>query len=248
MRGWEIGRIGGVPLEVPPNFLLWTVFLWWSLQYGFPRSHIGFPENTYRLLAIGATFLVVGAILLHEIVTLRAQKMTGGVLPRRVILGPLGGWHRTDSASTEPAAIRAEILASFCGPAAYMAMAIGCMGTGLSLQPLLPDFLPTRAVIDTVAIACSSLAFLNLLPGAPLDGGRILAAAVRRVKGDADRGIAAARTGGLMIGAWLCALGVMALWLMGTMWAFWGIILGVAILDGVGIVAPSSPELRDEIA
>lgn len=236
MRGWEIGRIRGIPLELPPLFALWTVFLWWSLSTSFPRSHLGFPPESYRDMAVGATLLVVASILIHEVVVITAQKALGAPLPERVVLGPFGGgWKMSGGGSTDPAVIRAEILAAFCGPCAYMVMASVCILLGQFLQPKLPDFLPTRAVTDTVAIVNASLAVFNLLPGAPLDAGRVVSAVVRRTSGDPVRARQAARTGGIMIGLWVCALGVLGLATLGHVWFFWGVILGTALLEGFAV-------------
>lgn len=236
MRGWEIGRIRGIPLELPPLFVLWTVFLWWSLATTLPRSHLGFPLESYRNLALGATLLVVASLLIHEVVTLMAQQALGAPLPERIVLGPFGGgWKTTGGGSMDPAIIRAEILAAFCGPCAYMAMASLCIMLGLSLQGRLPDFLPTRAVTDTVAIVNASLAVFNLLPGAPLDAGRVVSAVVRRVTGNPARARRAARSGGLMIGIWVCFLGVLGLATLGQLWFFWGVILGTALLEGFAV-------------
>lgn len=236
MRGWEIGRVRGIPLELPPLFVLWTVFLWWSLATGFPRSHLGFPPETYRDLAIGATLLVVASLLIHEVVAVTAQKALGAPLPERIVLGPFGGgWRMAGNGSTEPAVIRAEILAAFCGPCAYMVLASLCLMIGMYLQPRLPDFIPTRAVTDTVAIVNASLAVINLLPGAPLDAGRVVSAVVRRTTGDPVRARQAARAGGIMIGLWICVLGVLGLAYLGRVWFFWGIILGTAMLEGFAV-------------
>ncbi len=237
MRGWEIGRLGGIPLAVPPLFALWTVFLWWSLTWSFPRSHVGFPEPTYRYMAFGATLLVVGSILLHDWLALGAARLVGGGLPSRMVLGPCGSWQYRPRPSTEPAAVRAEIIAAFCGPAIYMAMATACLTVGLALQPQVPNFLPTRAVLDTLAIVNSSLAILHLLPGAPLDAGRVLSAIIRRSSGNPAQGTRVERFGGTLIGLWLCGLGIAGLAAFNTLWSLWGVILGVAILEGAMALA-----------
>ncbi len=236
MRGWEIGRLRGIPLEVPPLFVLWTAFLWWSLASGFPRSHLGFPALTYKYMPVGATLLVLASILFHDVVTLSVQKALGAPMPERIVLGPFGaGWKMRGEGSTDPAVVRAELLAGFCGPATYMVLASFFIMAGLFLQRQMPNFLPTRAVFDMVAIANASLAFLNLLPGAPLDAGRILSAIVRRTTNDPARARQAARFGGITIGVWACGLGILGLATVGSMWSFWGIILGTALLEGFAV-------------
>ncbi|MBM3266642.1 MAG: site-2 protease family protein [Candidatus Sericytochromatia bacterium] len=224
--------MGGIPLAVPPLFALWTVFLWWSLTWNFPRSHVGFPDVTYRYMAVGATFLVVGSILIHEVLAVAAARLLGARLPDRVVIGPCGGWQFTDDGSTDPAAIRAEIVSAFCGPAIYMGLAMICLGLSFGLQPQIPNFLPTRAVLDMLAIVNSSLAVLNLLPGAPLDAGRVLSAILRRSTGDPERASGAARFGGTLIGLWLVGIGVAGLASFNALWSLWGVILGVAVLEG----------------
>lgn len=240
MRGWEIGRLRGIPLELPPLFVLWSVFLWWSLSTTFPRSNIGFPAPVYQNLAMGTTLLVIASLLIHEVVVVVAQRALGGPMPERIVLGPFGGgWKMPPGGATDPAMIRAEILAAFCGPATYMVLASACIGIGLFLQPHVPNFLPTRAVTDTVAIVNASLAVFNLLPGAPLDAGRVLSAVVRRATGDPARARHAARSGGIMIGLWVCVLGIIGLATLGVIWSFWGIILGTAMLEGFAVEGPT---------
>lgn len=232
-------------MEVPPLFVLWSVFLWWSLSTTFPRAHVGFPPQAYRDLALGATFLVLASLLIHELVVASVQKALGGPMPERIVLGPFGGgWKMPPGASTDPVVIRAEMLAGFCGPATYMVLASTCIIIGLVLQPHVPNFLPTRAVTDTVAIVNASLAVINLLPGAPLDAGRVLSAVVRRATGDPVRARQAARSGGIMIGVWVCVLGILGLATLGTIWTFWGVILGTALLEGFAVEGPDEEATR----
>jgi Zn-dependent protease len=171
--GIVIARPFGVPVYVSPYwFLVAGLFV---LFYASSLPATVHPNGVRYLVAAAFVILLYASVLVHELshcVVARAFRLS----VRRILLYPLGGFSEIEQEPPTPAK---EFGVSVAGPLTSLALA-GC-GFGLNLA-LDPGGIP-RVLIDQLIIANLLVGIFNLLPGLPLDGGRILRAGVWKLTG-----------------------------------------------------------------
>jgi len=158
---WKIGRFAGIDAYVHASFLLLVL---WTAHSAYQRSGAGLAA----LLGVVLLLAVFASVLLHELGhALVARRF--GIRTRRIVLLPIGGVAQLEG---EPSSPRAELLIAAAGPMVNFALAI----VGGSL--LWITGLPLGGLLGSWVIANVSLGLFNLLPAFPMDGGRILRAAL----------------------------------------------------------------------
>ncbi|TDD55495.1 site-2 protease family protein [Saccharopolyspora elongata] len=229
--GLLLCRIAGVPVLLSPSWWLGAalIVLLYTPLVGRILPGAGIWESA--LLAAVFTVLLAVSVLLHElghcIVALRL-----GLPVRRVRLFLLGGLSEISRTPPKPTQ---EGLIAAAGPAVSMVLALA---TGIGWFALVPGGAIWLLVAQT-CVANLAVAVFNLLPGLPLDGGRMLRALTWRLTGKRATGTTAG-----VIGA-----GAVAAVLIG--WALVGLLnnaqdqwlrLGVCVLMAWFVVAGASAE------
>ena len=133
------------------------------------------PAGVRYVVAAAFVILLYASVLVHELshcVVARAYKLT----VRRILLYPLGGFSEIEQEPPTPAK---EFFVSVVGPVTSLALAACGFGLDFALHP---SGIP-RVLLDQLILANLLVGIFNLLPGLPLDGGRILRAAVWKVTG-----------------------------------------------------------------
>ncbi len=186
--GFRVGRVLGVPVLVSPSWLLFAAFVVASFgpslaqEYGTGRGYTG---------AVAFAVLLLVSVLLHEIghcVVARAF----GLPVRSITVTFLAGLTEITEPPQTPAR---EYSVAVIGPMVSLLLAgIGWAGRGLFDEGSLPFLLTT-----IVAVSNGLVAAFNLLPGLPLDGGRVLRALVWKVTGDPHRSTRAAAWSGRIV-------------------------------------------------
>lgn len=170
--GLVIARPFGIPVYISPYWLLFVVVL--VVLYA-KSAYPGVASTQSRyILAAAFVLLLYASVLVHELahcVMARAFKLP----VRRVLLYPLGGYSEIEQEPQSPAR---EALISGAGPVVSLAIA----GLGYGLAKVVPTGL-THQLIAQLFIANLIVAIFNLLPGLPLDGGRIFRAGVWKLTG-----------------------------------------------------------------
>ena len=200
-----IGRVRGVVVAVHWTVLFVLALVTLSLAAGiFPDDVGGYNAAAYWVAALATGVLFLVSILAHEashaVVALRH-----GVAVERITLWLLGGVAQLEGGAKAPAD---EFLIAVAGP--VMSIAIGVVGGALafgldaaSAPALLVEMLKWLAGINLV------LAVFNLVPAAPLDGGRVLRAALWAKSKDRLRATVIASKAGRLFGVALIAGGVL---------------------------------------
>ena len=186
--GVRIGRVLGVPVYVAPSWLLFAVFV--VVVYGPALSDQLGPVRAYVAAGSFAVLLLV-SVLLHEIghcVVARAFDLP----VRSITVTFLAGLTEITEPPQTPAR---EYAVAVVGPMVSLLLA----GIGAGLTPLFePASLPHLLALGLAATNGVVAAF-NLLPGLPLDGGRVLRAGVWQLTGDLDRSTVAAAQAGRVV-------------------------------------------------
>ncbi len=199
----RLGRILGIPVAV--NYT-WFIAVWigaWSLAGSYyPERAPGFDSNTYWIMGVSSALLLFASVLVHEFGHALAARRFG-IRTRAIVLFLFGG---VAQIAEEPSTPRAEFLVAVAGPLTSLALA----AVLYVLSPM-AGARPLGSIVQYLAYINFMLAVFNLVPGFPLDGGRILRAALWRSSGNLQRATrVAARTGQviamLFIGAGLLLL------------------------------------------
>ena len=183
-RPWKIGKIMGVPISVDPSWLIIFAFLTFSLGTGlFPSELRGgrrFGLNI-EALALGAiaSLLLFASVLAHEL-SHAWMALRRGIPVLGITLFIFGGVAQIGDEPDRPAS---EFLIAIMGPLMSFTLATVFAAVWIWAQDLLgllpqraPLLLPIAVVGSYLWQANALLVLFNLLPGFPLDGGRVLRA------------------------------------------------------------------------
>ncbi len=199
--GIRISRIFGIPIYLHPTwfivFALVTLFLWTDLGL----TARAWNASTRLLLAVSTSVLFFASILLHELGhSLLALRHRVGV--RSITLFIFGGVALMDR---EPESPRAEFQIAIAGPlvSALLALAFGALAAAVETQSSIHSLVGWLSDINL------AVAVFNLLPGFPLDGGRVLRAALWARNGDAARSTRTAATAGQYIAYGFMGIGAL---------------------------------------
>jgi Zn-dependent protease len=166
-QGLVIARVLGIPIVISPYWFLVAAIL--VYLYANSLDNAVSPSTTRYLVSAAFVILLYLSVLVHELshcVVARAFKLS----VRRVLLYPLGGFSEIEQEPPTPAQ---EFAVSAAGPAISLVLA----GVAAAVTKVVPDGLP-NLLIDQLFRANLLVGLFNLLPGLPLDGGRLLRAGV----------------------------------------------------------------------
>jgi Zn-dependent protease/CBS domain-containing protein len=190
--GLAVGRVLGVPLVISPFwFVIVVVF---TVGYA-PVVRDDFPHITQAEsygVSLAFVLLLYGSVLLHEMSHVAVAQALG-MRVQRVVLQLLGGV--SEITEERPGTPRREYLVAVAGPMTSLFLA----AVGFGIRPAFqPDTIP-RLLADAFAGTNLLVAAFNALPGLPLDGGRVLRAAVWQVTHDKVRATLAAAWAGRVL-------------------------------------------------
>jgi Zn-dependent protease/CBS domain-containing protein len=185
----RIGQIAGIDVLVRSSWLLVAVLIAVLMA---PRIEAEAPGLGLLKYVAGLAFAVLLylSILLHEASHAISARHYG--LPvNSISIHFLGGATEIGGEARTP---RAEFVIAVVGPLTSLAVGVASLG----LWYVLPDGL-LRLTVQGLAVANLVVGALNLVPGLPLDGGRVLRAAVWKVAGDPLRATVVAAWGGRVV-------------------------------------------------
>lgn len=183
MGAIKLGKIFGIEIRLHFSWVIIFFLVGYSLSFFyFPEQYKGLPQATYLLMGMITTFLFFGSILFHEMSHSLVARRNG--LPIRFItLFIFGG---VSTISKEPDNPNVELKMAAAGPASSIVLSIlfGLVGV---VGGLVGASVPFTAVAVYLAGINMLLALFNLVPGFPLDGGRLLRALLWKFTGSIQR-------------------------------------------------------------
>jgi Zn-dependent protease len=202
--GIIIARPFGIPVYISPWWFVVSavlVVLYSSNSSGLPGTvHGAVPRY---LVAVAFVILLYLSVLVHELSHCLVA-MRFGLSVRRILLYPLGGFSEIEQ---EPPTPGKEFLVSAAGPAMSLVIA----GIGIGVYMLFVTHGIARALIDYVILANAVVGVFNLLPGLPLDGGRVLRAGLWKLTGKSAYSTVLAAQAGRIIALALAVAAVVLL-------------------------------------
>ena len=199
-RNLRLFTLYGIPVEINISWLFVLAFVTWSFATGFyPESYPGlFSPAVMWVLSLFTALLLFLSILIHEFShSLVASR--GGLRVRRITLFIFGGVAQMEHEVDEP---MLELRMAAAGP--LMTLVLVGVFLGLAFVagsvPFLSILLGTTGVINI------GIFIFNMVPGFPLDGGRILRAIIWKRTGNIRRATRIA-TGVGQVFAWVLVAG-----------------------------------------
>jgi len=200
MRSYRLFRVAGIDIGIHPSWIVVFVLVTWSLAVGYFPTAARASMPTYWLLGAVASILLFASVLVHELAhSLVARRE--GLEARSITLFIFGGVSNLTTESPRPSV---EFLVAIVGPLS----SLGLAGVALVVANLVPADSPAQALFLYLGLVNALLAGFNLIPGFPLDGGRVLRAIVWRVTGSLRRATEIAASVGTIVAAGLLIWGV----------------------------------------
>lgn len=197
-----LGRIFGIPIGLDYSWFLVFGLLTWTLAVSYyPGEFKNWPTAEYWIVGAVTAVMLFVSVLLHElghsVIALRYK-----IPVRSITLFIFGG---VAQIGAEPPSAAAEFWIATAGPAVSLALALFF---GL-LQSVVSGIAPLLALVKYLAYMNASLFLFNLIPGFPLDGGRVFRAIVWGVTHNLRRATLIAATVGrgiaflfILVGVW----------------------------------------------
>jgi len=218
-RGFRIGSVRGVDVVADLSLFIIAGLLTWSLYADLDQA---FPSTSSNALLAGALVgggLFFGSVFLHELSHCLVA-LSRGLRVRRIRLFIFGGVSEIEEEAGTPGD---ELAVTLAGPATSMGLGVVFIALGWSLAGSLQ--LAARIAL-ILGIANLLIAVFNLLPGLPLDGGRVLRALLWRRSGDRSHSTRVAVRTGRGLGIALGLVGIALVALFGDFSAIWFIAVG----------------------
>ncbi|SEW26587.1 Zn-dependent protease (includes SpoIVFB) [Cognatiyoonia koreensis] len=212
----------GIDIKIDPSWLLIAALITWSLsQQYFPISLPDQSPAAYFLMALVAMLCFFASLLLHELAH-SAVAIRYGVPINGITLFLFGGMAELEK---EPPTAFVEFVIALAGPLMSFALAFAFWVVA-EASVVAGSAASATAVLSYLAMINFVLAVFNLVPAFPLDGGRILRAALWYRSGDSLKATETAAGAGKIFAYVLIGLGVLALFQGAFVVGLWQILIG----------------------
>ncbi|HEX2267185.1 MAG TPA: M50 family metallopeptidase [Actinomycetota bacterium] len=216
--GWRIGRIGGIEIRLDASLAILAAIAAFVLWRSF--SVQGAPLDLGEvILAVTGAVILIGSILVHELAHALFARLRG-VPVSHIRLFVFGGGAYTTEETKKPLD---EFLLTVVGP-----LSSAAVGAAFVVIYRLSDspFAPVIQLFLLLGRWNLALAVFNLLPGLPLDGGRIFHSAVWKITGNRYTATMVAGRVGQGLGILMVAAGVWLLFRSNDVWDLWFVLIG----------------------
>jgi Zn-dependent protease len=170
-QGVSLGRVLGIPIVLDYTWFLIFALVAWTLASGyFPSEFKNWPTAEYWLVGIVTAIAFFLSVVLHELGHSIVARHYG-IPVSNIKLFVFGGVSQIEA---EPPSAKAEFLMAVVGPLVSFALAGAFAGLGVAFASVAP----LLALTKYLAYINGALGLFNLIPGFPLDGGRVVRAIV----------------------------------------------------------------------
>ncbi|MGB5632850.1 MAG: site-2 protease family protein [Waterburya sp.] len=222
MQGFRLGSIFGLEIRVDLSWFLIFFLVLWSLTASlFPANYPELSETTYLLMGVAGTLLFFASIVAHELAHCLVAKAKG-IPVDGITLFVFGGMARTRMDAETPGD---EFQIAGVGPLLSLILAglfalIWWVGRNAGWTVAVTGVTSYLSSINLL------LAIFNLLPGFPLDGGRLFRSVIWKATGDLEKATRIASWGGQFFAYLIIALGFVQLFAGNLLGGTWFILIG----------------------
>lgn len=223
----KLFRIGGIPIGLHPSWFVIFIFLTWSLANGyFSDSAFNLPFGGIWLLGLITSLLFFGSVLAHELghafVAIR-----NSIPVKSISLFFLGG---VAEIKREPDAPGEEFRIAIAGPMVSLVLAL-LFNSLAQFSGNLPYLAAAFSYLGRVNLL---LGVFNMIPGFPMDGGRILRAAIWKFTGERYQATRVASFTGQLVAYGFIAYGMFSVFTGNLGNGIWMGFLGLFLLNMAG--------------
>ncbi len=234
--GLRLGSLFGIEIRLDASLIIIFALIIYLLGGSvFPQWHPEWPAATTWLTAAAAGVLFFASVLAHELAhSLMSRRF--GIEVRRITLFLFGGLAEIEEEPREP---RAELLIAIVGPLTSLVIGLACTYIGSSLagenlaelfpeggEATLAGLSPLATLLLWLGPVNIVLGVFNMVPGFPLDGGRVMRALLWWITGDLARATRIASDSGKLFGWFLMVLGALQAVGGAIMQGLWLVLIG----------------------
>ena len=225
--GIRLGRIAGIDIRADPSVailaLLITYNLWpfFSDRFRFPNLRGGAAFGLAALTSI----LFVLSILAHELAHALLFRLRG-IPVLGVTLHMFGGVTQGGSEAKRP---WDEFIVAIAGPLTTGLLGGAFLLARSGMESIDPN--PVAAMFRYLGFLNVAIAIFNLLPGFPLDGGRVLLAGLWKITGDRGRATRMSARVGQAVAIVIGGAGLIDLLNSGNLWGIWPLLIGLMLFQ-----------------
>jgi Zn-dependent protease/predicted transcriptional regulator len=225
----KLGRIFGVAVGLHYSWIIIALLVTLSLRSQFAIDHPDWDASTIWTIAIVTGLLFFVSILLHELSHAAVAKLRG-IPVRAITLFALGGVAQIEK---DAADAKSEFWMGIIGPITSFAIGAVCLGLAwlFGWNFAAETVSPLAAMFMWLGYINIALAIFNMIPGFPLDGGRVLRAVVWWVTGDANRSTRIAAGAGRFVALGFILLGILRFFSGAGFGGLWIAFIGWFLLE-----------------
>lgn len=224
MRGLRVARVFGIDVYLDASWFLISLLIAWSFSNLFReiQPSLGLTTGGYLAMGVLAAVLFFASVLAHEVshsLVARAR----GISVRSITLFVFGG---VAQITKEPETPADEFRIAIIGP--VTSIVLGVVFIGIAYLAGFTGANAASLIFETIGFLNLALAAFNLVPGFPLDGGRVLRAAVWSRTGDLLKSTRVASIAGQVVAGLLIAVGLYRIVFLNQLFGgIWSILIGL---------------------
>jgi Zn-dependent protease len=225
----KLGRIGGISIGLHYSWFIIALLIALSLVEHFHAVAPQWSNTVVWMAAAVTSLLFFAALLLHELAhSLLAQAR--GLRVRAITLFALGGVSQIESEASDA---KSEFWIAIAGPITSVVIGLAALGTAwlTGWQPRSEPATPVISVLVWLGYINLMLAAFNMIPGYPLDGGRVLRAVIWWITRSADRSTKRAAQVGQVVAFMLILWGLIQFFSGVSFGGLWMAFIGWFLLD-----------------
>jgi len=216
---WRVAKILGIDINIDSSWIVIFVLFTWSLAWAyFPQEYPGWSVPLYWLFGFLTSLVVFVSVLVHELAH-SVVAIKNGEEVRSITLFILGG---VAQISGEPEKPLKEFSMAVAGPAASFVLAGFFYGLQAALETVST---PLHASARYLALINLVLGIFNLLPGFPMDGGRVLRSIVWKITGNLKKATRIASISGQVMAFLMIFIGIIR-FLRSDFGGLWLVLIG----------------------
>lgn len=217
---WRIGSLFGIDIKIDSSWIIIFTFVSWTLaSFYFPTRFAGWPQWQYWAIGVVTSLLFFASVLGHEL-THSLVAMRRGEEVRSITLFILGG---VAELKGEPESPSKEFSMAFVGPLSSIIIALFFWVISL----LVRDFSqPLWALTRYLALINLIIGIFNLIPGFPMDGGRVLRAIIWKITGNLKRSTRIASVTGQAVAFLFIVFGIFLIFSRALFSGLWMVFIG----------------------
>ena len=223
----KLGRIFGIRVGLHFSWFLIALLIAFSLTSQFRQVNPAWSSGLVLTLAIATALLFFLSLLAHELAHSLVARWHG-IPVREITLFALGGVSQIEGESQNA---KTEFRVAFVGPLTSFAIGLVCVGLA---HLFTGSASAAKAVLTWLGYINITLGAFNLVPGYPLDGGRVLRAILWWKTGNAERATRTAAATGQIVGGLFIAFGIVQFFFGANVGGLWVSFIGWFLLQAAG--------------